>query len=274
MKQHLTISEFARLRGVNINSLRYYEKLGLLRPARVDPHTGYRYYRPEQLSQLDTILLCIMLGIPLKELSGYVDEQGNLQNRRLLEDGRRLAQKRMAEIQDGLEKIERSLRSLDETRLYEGRQEPYTRRIEARRLYTAAYTQDLADAVQMEKTFTALYTAAQEQGLSPLLPAGVLVQRGETGQHVRLFCEVVGGAGVPGMVEIPAGEFLCLQIDLREGTNMAEMIVRNFPGGREEPVIVSNMFLNKFRFDSKRTEIQQRRPSSAAAQPAGRTTEQ
>lgn len=257
MKQYLTISEFARLRGVNINSLRYYEKLGLLRPARVDPRTGYRYYLPEQLAQLDTILLCIDLGIPLKDLSGYVDGQGNMQSRRLLEDGRRLAQKRMEEIRDGLKKIERSLRSLDETRPYEDLQGLYTRRIEKRKLYTAAYTQDIADAVRLEKTFSALYAAAQKQGLSPLLPAGVLVDLERERPGFRLFCEVVGGAAVSGLVEIPAGEYRCLQIDLQADTDMAAVIRQNFPAGTAAgPVIVANMFLNKFRFDSKRTEIQ------------------
>lgn len=44
MKKYFTISEFAKLRNININSLRYYEKIGVLRPCFVDENTGYRYY--------------------------------------------------------------------------------------------------------------------------------------------------------------------------------------------------------------------------------------
>lgn len=40
MRKYLTISEFAELRNVNINSLRYYEKLKILLPAWVDPQTN------------------------------------------------------------------------------------------------------------------------------------------------------------------------------------------------------------------------------------------
>ena len=76
MNRYFTISKFARLRGIDINSLRYYERLGILIPAYTAPHTRYRYYTAEQLSILDMILLCINLGVPLKELKAYFDEAG------------------------------------------------------------------------------------------------------------------------------------------------------------------------------------------------------
>lgn len=44
----MTIAEFARLCSCNTQTLRYYDRIGLLRPARVDDWTGYRYYHREQ----------------------------------------------------------------------------------------------------------------------------------------------------------------------------------------------------------------------------------
>ena len=84
MNRYFTISKFDRLRGIDVNSLRYYERLGILIPAYTDPHTRYRYCTAEQLSILDMILLCINLGVPLKELKAYFDESGRFQNRCLL----------------------------------------------------------------------------------------------------------------------------------------------------------------------------------------------
>lgn len=43
-KDLLSISELAAISGVNAKSLRYYDRLGILRPAFVDPDSGYRYY--------------------------------------------------------------------------------------------------------------------------------------------------------------------------------------------------------------------------------------
>ena len=59
MKHYFLISEFAKLRDININSLRYYEKLGLLKPAIVDENNGYRYYSAEQVSLLNKIIFHI-----------------------------------------------------------------------------------------------------------------------------------------------------------------------------------------------------------------------
>lgn len=103
MKDHLTISRFARLRGIDINSLRYYERLGILTPAYTDPQTRYRYYTAEQLSVLDMILLCINLGVPLKELRAYFDESGDFRSRALFEEGRRRTEEKIRELQAACE---------------------------------------------------------------------------------------------------------------------------------------------------------------------------
>ena len=44
----ITIQGFAKLCGCNAQTLRYYDRIGLLTPARVDQWTGYRYYEEEQ----------------------------------------------------------------------------------------------------------------------------------------------------------------------------------------------------------------------------------
>ena len=44
----ITIRGFAKLCGCNTQTLRYYDRIGLLAPAKVDEWTGYRYYEEEQ----------------------------------------------------------------------------------------------------------------------------------------------------------------------------------------------------------------------------------
>jgi len=50
------IGDFSKLSLVSVKALRYYDELGLLRPARVDEFTGYRYYSASQLGRLHRIL--------------------------------------------------------------------------------------------------------------------------------------------------------------------------------------------------------------------------
>ncbi|WP_129841907.1 MerR family transcriptional regulator [Streptomyces sp. RFCAC02] len=61
----LSIGQFARLVRLSAKQLRAYADLGLLRPARVDPASGYRYYRPEQAREALSIALLRSLDVPL-----------------------------------------------------------------------------------------------------------------------------------------------------------------------------------------------------------------
>ena len=44
----MTIKEFANLCGCGTQTLRYYDRIGLLKPVKVDPWSGYRYYEKSQ----------------------------------------------------------------------------------------------------------------------------------------------------------------------------------------------------------------------------------
>lgn len=51
------IGEFSKLTQVSIRMLRYYDEIGLLKPAKVDLFTGYRMYSAEQIPMLQKIVL-------------------------------------------------------------------------------------------------------------------------------------------------------------------------------------------------------------------------
>jgi DNA-binding transcriptional MerR regulator len=64
----LSIGQFARLAGLSVGALRHYDELDLLRPADVDPFTGYRRYRSEQLETARVIGRLRELEMPLDEI--------------------------------------------------------------------------------------------------------------------------------------------------------------------------------------------------------------
>jgi DNA-binding transcriptional MerR regulator len=61
----LTIGEFGRRTGLSAKALRLYEVSGLLRPAGVNPATGYRRYTVEQVERARRISLLRQLDMPL-----------------------------------------------------------------------------------------------------------------------------------------------------------------------------------------------------------------
>lgn len=64
----LTIGAFAKACRLSPKALRLYDELELLRPARVDPDTGYRYYAVEQLEQARLVAWLRRLGMPLARI--------------------------------------------------------------------------------------------------------------------------------------------------------------------------------------------------------------
>ena len=69
----LTIGEFARLSRLSPKALRLYDKLGLLRPCRVDEWSGYRYYAPSQLERARLVGWLRRLGMPLAQIGAVVE---------------------------------------------------------------------------------------------------------------------------------------------------------------------------------------------------------
>ncbi|WP_261560423.1 MerR family transcriptional regulator [Frankia tisae] len=70
-----TIGDFARRGLVSVRMLRHYDAIGLLRPARVDPASGYRFYDAGQLARLNRIIALKDLGFTLAQVRALVDEQ-------------------------------------------------------------------------------------------------------------------------------------------------------------------------------------------------------
>lgn len=75
------IGEFSRFGRVTVKMLRHYDELGLLRPARIDPETGYRYYAADQLPRLNRIVALKELGFRLEQIGMMMD--GDLTNEQL-----------------------------------------------------------------------------------------------------------------------------------------------------------------------------------------------
>jgi DNA-binding transcriptional MerR regulator len=70
----LKIGEFSVLTQVSIKTLRYYDEVGLLKPARVDGDSGYRYYSASQVPRLHRILALKDLGFPLDRIATVIDD--------------------------------------------------------------------------------------------------------------------------------------------------------------------------------------------------------
>ncbi|MEU5656768.1 MerR family transcriptional regulator [Streptomyces sp. NPDC047737] len=192
------IAEVARMSGVTARTLRHYDEIGLLPPARIGSN-GHRYYEEQQLLLLQQILVLRALGVGLPEigrvLAEQVDEVEALRGhrRRLLAERDRL---------DALaETVSRTIAELEQSRK-DGR--PMTAVNRPENLFEgvqptqyAESLRDFPDHADAVGRHTA--TMSQEE-----IEAG---QRGRTAQMIRLADLLAAGhpaAAAPVQAEIDA----------------------------------------------------------------------
>lgn len=142
-----SISEMAKLSGVSVRTLHYYDEIGLLKPSEVISETGYRYYDEEAMAQLQQILFYRELDFPLKEIlkmmnaSDYNKNDALVKQRELL----RLKRKRLDKLIKLLDaKLEgdttMSFKEFDTTEIDEARSK-YAKEVTSRWGDTDAYKQ-------------------------------------------------------------------------------------------------------------------------------------
>ena len=79
MNNLFSIGEVSKYQNISKQTLIFYDKIGLFKPAFVDPDNGYRYYSSAQLDYLDTILIMKKIGFSLREIRQYMQNQ-NIDN--------------------------------------------------------------------------------------------------------------------------------------------------------------------------------------------------
>jgi MerR family transcriptional regulator, redox-sensitive transcriptional activator SoxR len=102
----LSISEVAARSGLRASALRYYEEIGLIRPA--GRRGGRRHFDPDVLPRLAFIALAQSVGFTLDEVVTLVDGRPGARER-----WRKLAENKLGELERQLEKLQGMKRLLE-----------------------------------------------------------------------------------------------------------------------------------------------------------------
>ena len=118
----MPIKEFARLSGVSVRTLHYYDQIGLLRPAAVDAQTGYRFYDESSLLRMQEILFYRELDFPLKSIaeilsSPHYSKEEALEEQRKLLTLKKERLERLIDAIDGALKGENVMKAFDNSKM-------------------------------------------------------------------------------------------------------------------------------------------------------------
>lgn len=239
MSQYLSIGKVSKLKNVSIKSLRYYDRIGILKPAFVNTETNYRYYTKEQLYLLDAITLCIKLGIPLKDLNGYV-ENGAINLQKLLYDGKILAEEKILDIHNCLESLQDALQQLSGSvsgmaKIPESKSGIllpdgfYQNTVDSRVLLTVPL-EEMDTPKYYGQYILKLFVTAQQMGVNVSYPSGIIheYRNGKMSRYMFLTINLDTTPGdSPQMTDasvrtLPAGDYICRRLSTHMSGSVQE----------------------------------------------------
>lgn len=108
MKNYFSISEAAKMAGMTSETLRHYDRIGLVSPCEKDPWTGYRYYSKEEIIRLNTIQALRCMDLSLKEIKAVLDLDSLEKIISFLKQAEKSADEKISRLQYAKSKIQRA----------------------------------------------------------------------------------------------------------------------------------------------------------------------
>lgn len=99
MKSNFSIGDMAKIHNISVQTLRHYDKIGLLAPSYINQDTGYRYYSAKDFVLIDLIKQCKSMGLSLEEIKDIIDNYKSLDSIvEIIEKQKKIIDKRIIEL--------------------------------------------------------------------------------------------------------------------------------------------------------------------------------
>lgn len=243
------IGVLAKLTGVHVRCLRYYEKIGILNPAYVNEETGYRYYTYRQMRIIEAIQFCIELDIPLKKFSDFLSEEnGYIDYTALLDYGKKMAAEKVRKMQERREFVEEMQKGVAhaEKCISEGTIiDEWTERY----YYCIPY-QGKATDEDFQSDMLRLVKDIESNGLRAGYDNGILLMTKNGSSQSYLFVDIKKTekdlSQHPQIIKIPAGKYLCVSTD-KSGI-ATEIFSKELAEKKDGYIVETEIFLGKFQY--------------------------
>lgn len=97
MKKFFKIGEISRLYDIGVDSIRYYEEIGIIKPERSE--SGYRLYSIHDIWRLNVIRDLRSIGFTMEQIREYLEDHTTASSLKLLEEEQEAIQKQMLQLQ-------------------------------------------------------------------------------------------------------------------------------------------------------------------------------
>ena len=229
--QKLSIGQMAELNHISEQTLRLYDKEGLLTPHFVDPSTGYRYYHIAQSAKLDLIQNMKVYGMTLRRIRSFFDDNDPAALQGLLEAQSASIDERILQLERSRAAITRTLNNFRRYDAMPKNGEIFVEFIPER--YIFCHKSELNYFEQDESGYECMLRQLKTQLVSNNMPLSFFSNIGTVVRRPRLDSGELFSDEVFVFVDsseeaerIPASAYVCLCSDdaSREAENMKRLL--------------------------------------------------
>ncbi|MGF6905612.1 MerR family DNA-binding transcriptional regulator [Fusobacterium sp. PH5-44] len=255
-KNLLSIGEVSKITGVHVSSLRYYEKIGVLKPAYVDPENKYRYYEYTQLYILRAIQGSIMLGIPLKEFIDYTDNEGSvILFEKLMELSKVYSEKKIEEIKSNFRRIEFLQSKLRNNQKLLSTKSSIIQKIEEKLYFV--YPIRYSSKAEIHLNFAKLFSLVKEKDCIVTHEAGVLhiYDNGRKERYLYVEINSFSGDKCKNIISIPTLKYSIKHVSRGSIENIENEFPELFKMNYRKYIMETNFLTEKIDINNIQAEL-------------------
>lgn len=208
MKKFFSVGEAAKAVHTTGETLRHYDRIGLVKPSKKDEWTNYRYYTEQDIVRLNTVRALQLMDLSLQEIKKVLEYDDLEKIVEFLAKAEKKADEKIAALQYSKSKIE--LAKAD-----------YEKKLQGQQNFNSTFLKDypervilLSDTLQVPTLdnlwnylshFYDRVTPALKEQFSFEDLAGIYTENGIT----RLFAECIRYVDINGLKILPKGKYLC-----------------------------------------------------------------
>lgn len=214
MKKYFSIGEAAKKAGVTDETLRHYDRIGLVKPSQKDEWTNYRYYTASDIVLLKTVRALQRMDIPLKKIKEVLEYDNIGKIIDFLNEAEKRADEKIALLKESKAMIHRARAD------YERK----PRRVFAEDIFVEYFPKQvilLSDTLETPTVdnlwnyLSHFYNKVGKEHRDLFKfedAAGIYTKNGKS----RLFAICVKYDQTDGLVTLPAGDYLCVDCTEQE----------------------------------------------------------
>lgn len=208
MEKFFSVGEAAGLVHTTSETLRHYDRIGLVRPSKRDEWTNYRYYTEEDIVRLNTVRALQLMGLHLQEIKNVLEYDDLEKIIAFLDEAEKKADEKIASLEYSKTKIQAA-------RLQ------YEKKLQTRKAQNVPFIREIPERVILQSDTLAVptlenlwnYLSHFYEKVPPALRdqfefedlAGIYTENGVS----RLFAVCVQYAEIDGLKRLPEGKYLC-----------------------------------------------------------------